>query len=139
MSTYFKATHRALGPQSEHVAALIARAGKLTVGETEKLAAARVASQDATCADDWEAAWDTARYAARDAVRSSVRFTPWEAASPRSTARYAARCAAWDAARFAVLALVVRDLISTEHYDLLTGPWAQVIGPAHPDDKESKQ
>lgn len=37
-------------------------------------------------------------------------------------------------ARDAALALVVRDLISKEHYDLLTGPWAQAIGPAHPDD-----
>lgn len=41
----------------------------------------------------------------------------------------------YKAARDAALALVVRDLISKEHYDLLTGPWAQVIGPAHPDDE----
>ena len=54
---------------------------------------------------------------------------------PRLAALYVALHAAWDA----VCALVVRDLISTdgftqEHYDLLTGPWAQAIGPVHPDD-----
>jgi hypothetical protein len=37
----------------------------------------------------------------------------------------------------------VRDLIGSygftqAHYDLLTGPWARVIGPAHPDDVVAK-
>ena len=36
----------------------------------------------------------------------------------------AAGSAAWDAA----LALVVRDLISVEHFNTLYGPWASVIG-----------
>lgn len=125
------AAHQALGPQGEQVAALIDRAGKLTVGEAEKLAAA------------WGAAWDdvasdAALFAARDAVSDAA----WVAA--RGSARYAAWVAAsWDAtgyaARDAALALVARDLISTEHYTTLTKVWAQVIGPAHPDDKESKQ
>jgi hypothetical protein len=44
------------------------------------------------------------------------------------------------AARDAAEALVVRDLIGRRgftqaHYDLLTGPWAKVIGPVHPDDR----
>ena len=39
-------------------------------------------------------------------------------------------------ARDVALALVVRDLISTEDYDTLTLPWRQTIGPIHPDDKE---
>jgi hypothetical protein len=46
----------------------------------------------------WDAAWDAARAAARDA--------------------------AWDAAR----ALIVRDLITPEQFDLLTGPWRSVMG-----------
>ena len=51
-------------------------------------------------------------------------------------ARSAVRSAAWDAAWDAAFALVVRDLISEEHYATLTGPWASVIGPVHPDDEE---
>ena len=92
--------YQALGPQGEQVAALIGRAGRITAGEAEKLAAA------------WEGAWAAAQDAA------------WEGAW----------AAAQDAGRDATLALVVRDLITKDHYDLLTGPWAQVIGPAHPDD-----
>ena len=54
----------------------------------------------------WSAAWDAAWSAARDAT--------------------------WDAAR----ALVVRDLISAEHYDTLTAPWRTSIGPIHPEDPD---
>ena len=49
--------------------------------------------------------------------------------------------AARDAAGAAAGALVVRDLIgqhgfTQEHYDLLTAPWATVIGRVHPDDAD---
>lgn len=125
---------QAFGPQGEQVAALIDRAGKLTVDEVEKLGAAWYA--DGHAAGD--AVWDTARVArhvalvARDAAWDAV----WDAAG--DAAQFAARDVTGVVARFAAgdaaLALVVRDLISKEHYDLLTGPWAQVIGPAHPDD-----
>lgn len=118
--------HRALGPQGEQVAALIDRAGRLTVDEAEKLdasrdggvsVAARVAARDASQDAAWVAAWAAALVAAR-------------------------RATIWDVTRFAVgnaaFALVMRDLISKEDYDLLTGPWAQVIGPAHPDDENTR-
>ena len=82
----------ALGPQGEYVAALIERASHLTGDEARKLDVA------------WHAAWDAARGAARDAARDA--------------ARGAARGAAWDAA----LALLVRDLISTAQFDVLTAP-----------------
>ena len=52
----------------------------------------------------WAAAWDAARDAAWDAARD------------------AARDAAWDAALAAVRALVVRDLITTTQFDILTAP-----------------
>lgn len=55
----------------------------------------------------------------------------------RDAARDAAWAAAWAAARdaaWAAEALVVRDLISAEHYDVLTSPWRSVMGPIHPDD-----
>ena len=56
-------------------------------------------------------------------------------AAARDAAWAAARAAAWAAAR----ALTIRDLIGTNgytqaHYDLLTGPWRQVMGPLHADD-----
>lgn len=61
----------------------------------------------------WTAAWTAAGDAAGDAARD----------------------AAWDVAG----ALSIRDLIGTanytqEHYDILTAPWRNVMGPLHPDD-----
>lgn len=63
-------------------------------------------------------------------------------------ALYAARPAAWDAAQYAAqcaalhaaFALSVRDFIgqhyfTQEHYNMLTRPWAAIIGPVHPDDR----
>ena len=98
----------ALGPQGVQVAALIERASSLTGDEVRKLASYQ------------DAAWGAARYASRDAAR----YASWY------TARNDTCDAAWDAAA----ALVVRDLISVEHYDALTGPWRTAVGPIHPDD-----
>lgn len=99
-------SHEALGPQGKHVAALIERAGTLTMQETDSLVA------------EWSAAWVAAWVAARSAAREAA----WDAAWG----------AAWDAAG----ALVVRDLITTEDYDTLTLPWRQIVGRIHPDDPE---
>ena len=82
--------------------------------------AARYAARDAA----GDAAWDAARDAAGDAARDAA----------GDAARDAAGDAAWHAARDAAYALLVRDLISTEHYDTLTLPWRRTIGPLHPDD-----
>ena len=46
----------------------------------------------------------------------------------RGAARDATQYTAWDAARDAVLAVLVRDLIAAEQYDLLTEPWRTVMG-----------
>ena len=51
----------------------------------------------------------------RKQVAAAAGFAAWYAAS-----------AAWPAA----LALVVRDLITPEQFDLLYGTWASVMGPA---------
>jgi hypothetical protein len=51
------------------------------------------------------------------------RLTPSEA-----RALCAAWVAAWDAAGDAAWALVVRDKLPQEHFDVLYGPWEQVIG-----------
>ena len=128
--------HQALGPQGEQVAAVIERAGRLTAEEVRRLDAA------------WNAAWNAAQDAARDAARNAAwdaayaaRNATWNAAW--NAARDAAWNAAWDAARDAArdaaqdaarnaawnaLALLTRDLISQEHYDMLIGPWRDVIG-----------
>ena len=96
----------ALGPQGREVAALIERAARLTSDEVAGLATA----------------WYTEEGAARDAAWNAASYAAWNAAG--DAAKDATRCAARDAAR----ALTVRDLISTERYDILTRPWASVIG-----------
>ena len=115
---------QALGPQGAAVAALIDGLRRLDAEALARLADARDAARDA--------AWDAARGAAWDAARDAA----------RGAARDAAWGAAWDAADAAV-ALVVWDLITSEHRDTLTAPirtalpdlWADVT--AHlPHDKE---
>ena len=129
LTTYFGVTgelpaHEAFGPQGVHVAALIERARHLTLDEVRTLAPVRDAAWDAA----WDAARDAAWDAARDAALGGARGGAWDAV-------WEATCAAWDAAWSAV-ALVVRDLITTEDYDTLTRPWREVIGPIHPDDPD---
>lgn len=89
---------QALGPNGQEVAALIERARRLGSREAAWTYAARSAARDA--------ALGAARTAAMGAVTN------------------AARGAAWDAA----WALVVRDLISAEHFDILYGSWRAAIG-----------
>jgi hypothetical protein len=67
--------HETFGPQGERVAAIIARAGRLTLGESRALAAARAA------------AWDAARAAAGDAARAAA----WDAAARAAAWAYLAR------------------------------------------------
>ena len=99
------------GPNGEAVVELIEQAARMTEDEVARMNdpyAARDAARDAA----WNAshaAWYAARYAARD------------------TARVAAWNAARDAARYAAAALVVRDLISEEDFQILYRPWASVM------------
>jgi hypothetical protein len=87
----------ALGPNGEAGAAMIERCRTIMAEQAERLDAARDAARDA------------AQRVARDAV--------WDAAWD------AARDAAGDAAG----ALLVRDLITAEQFDLLYGPWREVM------------
>ena len=108
--------HIALGPQGAEVVALISRLKALSADEVKRLGAARGAA--------WYATGGASRYAAQDAAGYAARYA----------------CAARYAAQDAAGALVIRDLIGESPgwdqgaYDLLTGPWRSVIGPAHPDD-----
>ena len=154
--------HIALGPQGEHVAALIDRAARLTGAETGQLGAAWAAAREAARGAAWTAAWTAAwaaawaaaREAAREAARTAALGSTWDADrdADRDAARdatwdaawTAARGAAWNAAREAdqdaaldaARGLLARDLISAEHYDTLTRPWRTAVGPIHPDDPD---
>ena len=120
--TYFEPpAHAVFGPQGVHVAALIDLAGRLTPDETSALAAALAAARDAAWGAAWDAVWD----AAGDAARGAVLDAAWDAA--------------WDAVWDAAGALVVRDLITTDHYDTLTRAWRTVIGPIHPEDPDIRR
>jgi len=138
--------HEAYGPQGVEVVALIERCGRLTYDDAVALLAAWRAVRGAVRGAAWgsaggsagDAAWHAARHAARDAARNAAwvaaRHAAWDAA------RVAARNAAWvaagdaagdaarDAARNAALALVVRDLITPEEFEVLYGPWRKVCG-----------
>jgi len=119
------------GPQWEAIVALIRRCAALTESEAVAL--------DAVMDAAWAAAVGGARVAARDAAWAAARATTLPAAVDAAwdawDAAATTRDAAWDAMR----ALVVRDLITDDgftqaHYDLLVGPWSEVIGKVHPDD-----
>ena len=89
--------HEALGPNGAEVAAFLELLPTLT-------------------SPQWSAAWFAASVAAGDAASVAARSAAWDAAWV--AARGAARDAAW--------ALVVRDLISTDHFDVLTAPMRAV-------------
>jgi hypothetical protein len=108
----------------EHARQLVAAALKhgstLTTYELRDLRDARRASADL------HDARNTARDAGWNAVRNTERSADWVAlqGAPRVVARDVAR------------ALIVRDLISQEQYDLLTVLWRTVVGRIHPDDAD---
>jgi len=133
------------GPNGEAVAALLERAWHLTADEADRLRTAWDAAWGATR----DAAWGATRDATMDATRDATRDAAWDAAwaatrgatrgatrdatrdATRGATRDATRDAAWGAtrgaARDAALALIVRDLISEEHFNTLYGPWVSVI------------
>jgi hypothetical protein len=120
---------KTFGPQWESIVALVRTAATITPQQGNELDAA------------WDAAGDAARAAAWDAAWAAAGATAWAAARVAAgvAARVAAGVAAWDAAGVAAWALVVRDLIgqhgfTAEHYQLLTAPWAAVMGKVHPND-----
>jgi hypothetical protein len=104
------------GPNTAQVEAYLAILPTLTAGQWVAARDAAWVVRRARVAA-WDAAWDAARDASRDASWDATRDAAW----------VAARDAAWvvrrarDAAR-AAEALVVRDLITPEHFDTLTAP-----------------
>ena len=126
--------HQALGPNGQEVAALIARAQRLTAPQFQRLgeaAAWRVAGDAATHAAR-DAAQDAARDAARDAAGSAAGVAVWDATRDAAwdVVRDVVGAAAQDVVRpvrSAALALVVRDLVPPATFDALYGPWAWAL------------
>ena len=109
--------HEALGPNGVEVVAFLDLLPTLTRTQWDAArAAARAATRDAALAAARDAAlaatWGAARGAALAATWAATWGATWDAA----------RAAAWDAALAAVRALLVRDLITTKHFDVLTAP-----------------
>ena len=79
----------------------------------------------------FRSAWAAAGAAAGDAARDAAWDAAWGAAGDDAS----------DVAVNTATTLAVRDLIGQHgltqgHYDALTRPWRQVIGPLHPDDPD---
>lgn len=116
------------GPQHAAIQALIGAACR--IGE----------DQDRAIEREWYRHRGTGRFASRGAASQVA------SAAGRLDAQIHARQQAWAAADLACRdaigdaahALAVRDLISEgftqAQYDALVGPWAIVMGPAHPED-----
>ena len=103
---------QALGPQGEAVAALVDGLGRLDTTQLVALDAARDAAGDSVLGAFLHVARDAARIAARFASRIAAQDAARDAAGPGS----------WCAARLTAAALVVWDLITPEHRDILTAP-----------------
>ncbi len=128
------------GPQWREIVAHVRKAAGLAPAQVEALAAAPAPADDAAAyaayaaAAAYDAAYDAA-YAAYDAAYAAY------AAYDATYAAYAAAAAPYARwpVRYAARGLAIRHLIgqhgyTQEHYDTMTGPWARVMGPVHPDD-----
>ena len=123
---------QALGPNGREVAELIERAGRLTTEESRKLSASRVIDWLLNCEEFFDREVD------KHAARKAIQYAAWNNA--RVSARDAARDAVGKAIGIpfgsvveviysdAVQALVVRDLIPEEYFNVLHGPWKAAVG-----------
>ena len=114
------------GPQWVHVLKLVRRAALLTPAEAVAL----------------DVAWEAAKIPSWECELDSVGIARWDAAGVAAgiAAGESLENAAWAPAWNAAGALAVRNLVGEANftqarYDLLTGPWASVIGPVHPEDR----
>jgi hypothetical protein len=105
------------GPNWSDVVVLIRQCASLTADQVSRVSSAWDTGRDAAQAAARDTAWDTGRDAAWAAARAAARDTAWAAAW--DTGRDAARAAG---------AIIVKDLITPEHFDILTAGWNTVIG-----------
>lgn len=128
------------GPNTAEVEDFLTLLATLTDEQWKRVGDTYRAERYAAWWDAWDAAWEAAydaaytgdaagyaAYAARDAAWDAAYEAAYDAAClSRYTARYTGDDTARAAARDAALALVVRDLISREHFDTLTSPFREV-------------
>jgi hypothetical protein len=107
-------THVTFGPNGVQVEWLCEQLEAATEEQFDRLAEAEAR------ASAWASAWASARASARARARA------WARARASTSARARAWARAW--ARAGVLALDVRDLITTEDFDVLYGPCRDVFG-----------
>ena len=112
---------QALGPNGEAVAAHIERCKTITNDQAHRMNAAWGATWGATRDAALAATWDAALAAARDAALAAA----WDIERCKTITNDQAH--RMNAARDAALALVVRDLITPDQFDLLYGPWRSVM------------
>ncbi|MHB1902618.1 MAG: hypothetical protein ACYCTG_00735 [Ferrimicrobium sp.] len=108
-------TYLRYGPQTPEIEAIIAKLATLTDEQAKALTAARN--------EAWSEASDAAYDVALSAIWSGGRHDVWVAAST-DTGYWSA---IWSVADDAILALMVRDLITPEQFELLYGPWTSVV------------
>jgi hypothetical protein len=114
------------GPQTVEIEALIERVETVTPKQIVALAKSYAAARsEELWGTAWGVAWDKAWYMMWKAEREEA----WDAVWPVVlAARKIAQEDTSRAIRNATLALLVRDLIPTEQFDLLYGPWKIVMG-----------
>lgn len=149
MST--KINSECFGDNHEHVVALLNRATALNAEEMQKINSWSIYTftKNAYSISEVlyaaESSVNIAADIAADVNRNAALEALYDAREWAWTNEFGswpdAFASAWSAARWAIKALVVRNLIgqygfSQHHYDLLTHPWATVIGPVHPADKK---
>ena len=121
------------GPNTVAVQAVLDHIPTLTLDKLDRLAKARYAAQSPAQSAVRDAAWCAAREAAREArsavwpARQAAWYAVWEALH---AARPGALSAAWLAIADIVMAVLVRDLISPEHFAVLVKPWLDAGLPA---------
>lgn len=116
------------GPYSERIEKILTQFVELSPEQVKKM-------QDAwksILVSDWDAALSAILITDSDAGWNAIQYEIWTAfqytvKDLNDTTWEAARGAAWEAARGAILALFAQDKISQEHFDVLYGPWKDVM------------
>lgn len=117
-----KYTVEDFGPNGEEVMELIKKARNLTLEQVQGLDAAwGIRRRPYRGAQIPHAVWGASSYAVWDTVWDAVCDGAWGCVWDDAWDD------AWDAVWNAARALVVRDRISEEHFNILYGPWASVM------------
>jgi hypothetical protein len=109
------------GAQTIEMEAFIDRLSTITPEQLDALSKAYNTATAARPEELWDA-WCSAELVGRDEMREEA----WSVA--RDAVRTGKRNAAWYSGWYAILAILVRDLITPDQFDLLYSPWTSVMG-----------